>query len=665
MQGNPGSFNIAHSDEHSSRSRYNYHALPNQHSIRIMKLEPASPIQSNEPLQCTLFDAGLGQLGNYLALSYTWGPREPVKQLRIDDGLLQITPNLHAALLQLRTFWPCPVYLWVDAVCVNQEDLEERAQQVLLMKTIYQSARNTFSWLGEADAQAEQFFSLIDTIHERVCLADSCSHGKSPRIGDMPFENAEAMTQLRLPPPNHPSWRTLVTLAERTYFSRIWIIQETVCGHDNSWLFCGKLKVSWHCLETVARYVKAQNLPKRILFQDFSSNNLPLRHGWPSLQAHVDVRLLVLYDESKAGIERLLRETRMFHATDPRDKVIGILGLVQDVGPGKRFEIVPSYTKPVAEFYRDATAILLQQGSSLDMLAEIEDPLFREIPNLPSWVPDYSVTDYRPVARHNVVYKGFFHASRDSRVSVRWTEGSNCINIGGHEVDHVWFSDRCVSRDLPHCRDIFLRWFGVKAVSSPSTGGLIDMSRPKSWFSSLLRPLADSSDWFAERFWRTLVGDHMNGVDADEVRQRFRTCLFKTVADCAAVRNGLQPPSLMAASMIRQFDRDIKAAIEEYVREGNEYIESNDEDVAAFQSAWVGFCNNSAIFDTGKGRLGIGHASMGIGDVVCVLYGSPMLHILRPRGQVYRYVGEAYVYDLMNGEALLENDKQMSEFCIE
>ena len=449
-QAGSNSHNSGHlaSTELSSHRRYSYHALPTQDSIRIIKLEPLKLNEPNEPLQCTLFTVKLSQVGEYLALSYTWGPREPVRQLRIDDSILGITPNLHAALLQLRSFWACPSYLWVDAVCVDQENLKERAQQVLLMRSIYQSARNTFSWIGEADTQGEQFISLIQTIHNKVCPAD-CTHGGTPRMGDVAFGDAEAMARHELPPPDHPSWLTLATLAGKTYFSRIWIIQETVCGSDNSWLFCGQLKLSWHDLDVATRYIGAQNWPLQIAAREGPPGNdsqlNQLRYGWPLLKAHIDVRLLVSYE--KTGIECLLHQTRRFEATDPRDKIIGVLGLAHDVGPEKRFKIVPNYTKPVAEFYRDVTAEMLR--SSLDILSEMEDPLFRQVPNLPSWVPDYSVTEYRPAARHNTIHKNTFHASGDSYVSVRWPEGSNRVYIGGHEIDRVIFSDRCVSRDTP------------------------------------------------------------------------------------------------------------------------------------------------------------------------------------------------------------------------
>ena len=94
-------------------------------------------------------------------------------------------------------------------------------------------------------------------------------------------------------------------------------------------------------------------------------------------------------------------------------------------------------------------------------------------------------------------------------------------------------------------------------------------------------------------------------------------------------------------------------------------MESDDEEVEAFQGSWVSFCNKSTLFETRKQGLGIGPGSIEPGDVVCVLYGSPMLHTLWPNGELYRYVGEEYVYDLLNGEALYENEEQILEVCLE
>lgn len=95
------------------------------------------------------------QTPSYNALSYVWGPQHPSHLLRIEgdnSGNLNIGPNLHAALIRLR---PLPNQglssLWVDQICVNQQDLEERAAQVQRMRDVFKAASMVHIWLGEED----------------------------------------------------------------------------------------------------------------------------------------------------------------------------------------------------------------------------------------------------------------------------------------------------------------------------------------------------------------------------------------------------------------------------------------------------------------------------------------------------------------------------------
>ena len=105
--------------------------------------------------------------------------------------------------------------------------------------------------------------------------------------------------------------------------------------------------------------------------------------------------------------------------------------------------------------------------------------------------------------------------------------------------------------------------------------------------------------------------------------------------------------------MLQNISRDLNMVIKEHVQAGKKDVESNDEQIEAFQETWIRSCHRSCLLETRKQRLGIGPRSMALGDVVFVLYGSPMLHVLRPNGTFHRFVGEAYIYDLMDGEALL------------
>ncbi|KAH7012701.1 heterokaryon incompatibility, partial [Microdochium trichocladiopsis] len=84
----------------------------------------------------------------YEALSYTWGATEGIQRaITVDNGKIQVTPNLHTALCHLRT--DKPRLLWIDALCINQNDQEEKAQQIALMGNIYRKAEQVVAFLGE------------------------------------------------------------------------------------------------------------------------------------------------------------------------------------------------------------------------------------------------------------------------------------------------------------------------------------------------------------------------------------------------------------------------------------------------------------------------------------------------------------------------------------
>ncbi|ORY15938.1 heterokaryon incompatibility, partial [Clohesyomyces aquaticus] len=85
----------------------------------------------------------------YDALSYVWGRPDPLspKTLEVNGGVLKITTNLHAALTAVMK-GSANLTIWVDAVCINQEDLLERNQQVAMMSQIYKSATTVRIYLG-------------------------------------------------------------------------------------------------------------------------------------------------------------------------------------------------------------------------------------------------------------------------------------------------------------------------------------------------------------------------------------------------------------------------------------------------------------------------------------------------------------------------------------
>ncbi|PMD38060.1 hypothetical protein L207DRAFT_431857, partial [Hyaloscypha variabilis F] len=112
---------------------------------RLLDLHPG---RSEEGVMCKLRVADLETLPVYEALSYVWGDPNALTHIKVNGTTLHVTANLNAALRRLRhsSTMRC---LWVDALCINQQDVLEKQQQIALMRDIYASATAVAMWLGE------------------------------------------------------------------------------------------------------------------------------------------------------------------------------------------------------------------------------------------------------------------------------------------------------------------------------------------------------------------------------------------------------------------------------------------------------------------------------------------------------------------------------------
>ncbi|KAF2997959.1 hypothetical protein E8E13_006149 [Curvularia kusanoi] len=158
--------------------RYIYRPLPPaKHSIRLIQILPGLP---QTDMHCRIIDYTIRDdrvSGLFEALSYVWGKTTDKRKIFVADvastmipntpeGYLEITPNLHEALGELRD----PVFsrtLWIDAVCINQDDLDERASQVSFMAGIYSHAIQVVIWLGPgAVNETQELFAAIEDASE-------------------------------------------------------------------------------------------------------------------------------------------------------------------------------------------------------------------------------------------------------------------------------------------------------------------------------------------------------------------------------------------------------------------------------------------------------------------------------------------------------------------
>jgi hypothetical protein len=156
--------------------KYSYQALSSARSTRVILLQP-NP-KRDADLRCSLkeslLDLPAAETRVYNALSYIWGANTGTRPLFCDDKSILITPNCESALRHLRHARRV-VTLWVDAICINQEDLIERAQQVSLMAAIYRQAHEVIIWLGPGSEAITECFSrarVTSFMYDSVALTN-------------------------------------------------------------------------------------------------------------------------------------------------------------------------------------------------------------------------------------------------------------------------------------------------------------------------------------------------------------------------------------------------------------------------------------------------------------------------------------------------------------
>jgi len=179
-------------------SKYCYSPLPSEHdTIHLLHLMPNE--DETAPIQCQLFKYPLQRLDNrihlYEALSYVWGDPCNTLPIFVEEHSFPVMVNLHAALSRLRDQFLQRI-IWVDAICINQNNEKEKSQQIQLMAGIYSKASRVIVWLGEETPDSERAL-------EEIRLAAELG-GTKPQI-------------------NGSMKQPILELLQREWFKRIWV----------------------------------------------------------------------------------------------------------------------------------------------------------------------------------------------------------------------------------------------------------------------------------------------------------------------------------------------------------------------------------------------------------------------------------------------------------
>ena len=326
-----------------STEPYSYTSLPWPSSkIRLLEILPGDDAHIYSRMHMADLDS-ISSLRidekprTYEALSYTWHGQASTESISCDERLLHVTHNLYEALRALRRPSTSRLF-WIDAICINQADLQERSHQVGIMRQIYSRAELVISWLGKEDEHTATAFQFIEKIIQNHVSADVSMHASPDAIWSKQTMDAMNMPHF----PSH-EWEALARMFERAYFRRIWVVQELVVS-SKTVVRCGSLTIRWEHVEYIARSLLATGW-LGALKQAYGSEVIP-----NFVQTISNSR--ASFSEPKDGrgipLALLLGATRRFKATDPRDKVIAVVGLADHRTVGMPVSRILDYEKPVS-----------------------------------------------------------------------------------------------------------------------------------------------------------------------------------------------------------------------------------------------------------------------------------------------------------------------------
>lgn len=621
-----------------------YEPLPDDHSIRVLIVEPES---AGSDLQTRLEVVDLDKDMAYEAMSYTWGDPKDQVPLRVRGQAVMVPKNLENALKRLR-HPDRRRYIWADAVCINQADLSERGQQVSIMRNIYSKARRVLVWLGQDK-----------TDYAKLAFTTICEIVRSWRPPNNPNKFSsykEAFeTQKEGLSIDEDGWTALQAMFQTEYFTRFWVIQELVLG-QNATIVWGSHSISWGLVGISAAW---------LLTRGWATNP-----DWPISAAYNAFLIYVLPLAQRSAISSfpkidlsaVLATTRgNFKSTDARDRIFALLGMpFSGNDPEKEQLVTPDYTADVQSVYLDATKHMLSQDANLRLLSAVQHGL--EMDNSsPSWLPKWDQSlPAEPLALRQE--HGYYANAGELFFPGDDTFGTDgkSLTLTGLKVTTVadvtepFTAGKILFSSLPDKdRDAML--IILSYLNDP------DRQVRASWSATLEKftiPGFNNPEKQAEVL-STGGGFRMAATTGMPGKYGMRMSTEMLDGEKMGVYNlgefllYWRERCTWDVEALRHDDfKDFWAAVE---KEGSTYA---TERALCSMNAFLG----RRVFRCEDGKLGLGPAAMRPGDVIAVLFGGIVPYVLRPLdgtgdggdGQKWAFVGECIIPTIMQGQAVEE-----------
>ncbi|KAI9651350.1 hypothetical protein NHQ30_001391 [Ciborinia camelliae] len=583
-------------------------------------------------ISCILTTVSLKNEPIYEALSYVWGDQAYKCDIYLDGFSFPVTINLESALRNLR-YSDRPRVLWVDAICINQNDIPERNSQVKYMGTIYSKSSEVVAWLGEP-----RMNKCLTSNWEARWRDDFLKEGEDEeRDNDFAFDTFERL--LEDLEAHWDKWNDdiqdvyagagILRLLDNQWWNRMWTVQEALLGKTR--LICGR-----------------RSILLTDLFAIYRSQVVHLSDGCDPTKPRFIVMSLMkmgplleyLEGNISRDLEGLLKIFGERCCSDPHDKIYGLLGIL----PAEESNFInPDYGIDITLLYGSIIMRILHKQRNLDILGLLWPEKWHCTGILtgggPSWIRDW--TAERPSdnlldgvgLRHEKFPK--FAASGESFAMVRQIRKSaiglrgmflSSIHILGNANDVATVSDN--DKEMIAT---FKQWYELVHREIHLEQLYPDSPRAKSY-----------SDALSQTFCMSLTWEFFTGNNSATEKR------YKRVPKDSGAH--------------RCYKAWWKSEIEGNPRGEQLWnVGITDSDILEFHSIVYIATHMRRLFIARKPRwIGLAPMDAQVGDQIFLLEGGKLPYILRPTGtkDEYRIIGDSYVHGIMDGEGWKPDDLQ-------
>ncbi|CAH0022339.1 unnamed protein product [Clonostachys rhizophaga] len=629
---------------------YKYMALSGPRVIRVLRLSGGS----TDNLFAELIETKLDHACSYEAISYVWGSDNKSHILNLRGGsLIKITESLYHALKDTRysAIEDGPRHIWADGVCINQEDINERSQQVGLMAEIYGSALKVITYVGQDTLDVRKGIKLAETLVAAQKESRRSSANKS---------NAKR----RIPGDTDPAWPALRDFLGRTWYTRMWIIQESVLN-KNGIIVCGRIDIPWDLFLDLSNMIAHSAHKECIPITPFSEKQIGAL-GWMS-------QLRNNYRKYPEGMPllRLLVASRDFNCFDPRDRVFAVSSLMAE-----SCRIKPDYQKTTRCVYIEV-AEQIRKFHGLEILSYAG--MWKK-QDVPSWVPDWSFYPEQ-IPIHQSLNTLSFGIPKYKHIPADLE--TNQLRLSGCVFDRIVHIGGTLRRSFITGRLERYEW-AQKQYSLLTQYSLLIQSSTKyvGGGSSL------------EAFWRTLIldldperrGQHHSALPTvgayfeSYVRPNKMWARDEALESMKEYGPGSWPrlpqtqPEVMEAWKRESrldptecgADKGEDNVFHSLRRKDSQWQDPSDQGLKYRDLVLKAQNLYRAFFMTEKGYIGMSAQGFRLNDLVTFLPGARVPFLLRRKKEcsTYSLVGDCYIHGMMNGEILRDGHWSVSPIIL-